>query len=122
MGKRWPRLLQQRYRREPIAALVLTMGLVQVTIGGADSDAGLAALGLIFLGTAAALYWLKYSARVIDAARSPRMTYRSSSASRLPVLPAAPRLTSVYRDPVYTDRSQSPLPPLRLRDRPNSAD
>ncbi|RFP55035.1 MAG: hypothetical protein BJG00_015845 [Limnothrix sp. CACIAM 69d] len=93
------------------------MGLVQVTIGGADSDAGLAALGLIFLGTAAALYWLKYSARVIDAARSPRITYRSSSASRLPVLPAAPQLT-----PVYSDRSRSPLPPLRLRDRPNSAD
>lgn len=116
----WSRLLKVPYRRDPIAAFVLTMGAVQVAIGGVDAEAGLAALGLALLGTAAAMYWLKYSSRVIEAARSPRATYASRNSRPLAV-PALPDRASVRRSRSASpppDRGRSPLPPLRLPDRP----
>ncbi len=113
----WSRLLKVPYRRDPIASFVLTMGAVQVVIGGTEAEAGLAALGLALLGTAAAMYWLKYSSRVIEAARSPRITY----ASRSSAVPALPDRASARRSrsaPPPPDRGRLPLPPLRLPDRP----
>ncbi len=115
----WSRLLKMPYRRDPIASFVLTMGAVQVVIGGVEAEAGLAALGLTFLGTAAAIYWLKYYSRVIEAARSPRSSYaaRSGAAPVQTSRPLARRPGSRGPYPPV-DRSRSPLPPLRLPDRP----
>jgi hypothetical protein len=116
----WSRLLKTAYRRDPIASFVLTMGAVQLAIAGSDGEAGLAALGLIFAGSAAALYWWKYASRVIQAARSPA-----------PFRYSAPPMGSPRdrRPPLRVDRagqaddldgwrSRRPLPPLRLPDRP----
>lgn len=115
----WSRFLKTAYRRDPIASFVLTMGAVQLAIAGSDSEAGLAALGLIFAGSAAALYWWKYSSRVIQAARSPISTgYRPTVGEdwdRRPAPRRADRPDSIGANP---PRSRRPLPPLRLPDRP----
>ncbi|TAD80245.1 MAG: hypothetical protein EA001_01210 [Oscillatoriales cyanobacterium] len=115
----WSRFLKTAYRRDPIACFLLTMGAVQLAIAGSDSEAGLAALGLIFAGSAAALYWWKYSSRLIQAARSPIPTrYRSTTTGHDWERSPAPRVDRPNSIVVNPPRSGRPLPPLRLPDRP----
>lgn len=52
-----PRFLSSVYRKEPIPSFLVTIGLVNATIGGLNDRMGLFSLGLATVGSAIALRW-----------------------------------------------------------------
>lgn len=59
----FPRILKSAYRKEPVYSLLLTMGLVDALIGGADARWGLLALGVGTVSTVTILWWWKAQQR-----------------------------------------------------------
>lgn len=57
MNALWHRVLKPLYRKEPISSFVLTMGAVDVAIGGLGSSASLMLLGSGTVGAALVLRW-----------------------------------------------------------------
>lgn len=57
------RMLNSIYRKEPIPSFVLTVGLVDVVIGGIDSRWSLLSFGLVTIGGAIALRWWQVQRR-----------------------------------------------------------
>lgn len=62
-----PRFLTRAYRKEPISAFVLTVGLVNVLIGGVGERWSLLTIGLLVGTSAIALrWWQGYKRRTIS--------------------------------------------------------
>ena len=57
MNAVWPRFLRAAYRKEPISSFIVTVGAVDVAIGGLDSRWSLFSFGLGTVGLAIALRW-----------------------------------------------------------------
>lgn len=57
MNALWHRVLKPLYRKEPISSFVLTVGAVDVAIGGLGSYGSLLLLGTGTVATAIALRW-----------------------------------------------------------------
>ena len=55
-----PRLLRSLYRKEPITAMILTAGAVNVVLGGLDGHDSLVLTGLGIVGLALGLRWLQH--------------------------------------------------------------
>ena len=57
MNALWTRLLKSAYRQEPITSFVVTVGVVDVAIGGLGASGSLFSFGLGTVGVAIALRW-----------------------------------------------------------------
>lgn len=53
----WPRIFKSAYRREPVLSFLVTVGAVDVTIGGFSHHSSLFIFGLGIVGAAIALRW-----------------------------------------------------------------
>jgi hypothetical protein len=83
-----PRFFRSAYRREPIASFLMTMGAVDVALGGVSSHGGLLVLGIIILGGALGVKWIQ-SQRRTDRFAEPVVQHYlppQSSQSELPML------------------------------------
>lgn len=90
------RFLTRHYRKEPVSAFILTVGLVNAIIGGLGERWSLLSLGLLVGASAIALRW-----------------WQSYQYRRIPERKISPRryLTSADSPP--------PLPPLSKMQRPS---
>jgi hypothetical protein len=57
MNAVWNRVLRTVYRKEPITGVLLTIGAVNVAIGGIDQSSSLVFFGLSVVSVALALRW-----------------------------------------------------------------
>ena len=53
----WTRLLKQAYRRQPLISFVVTVGFVDVLLGGLEGSGSLLVFGLGLVGAALAVRW-----------------------------------------------------------------
>ena len=100
----WSRFLRSPYRREPVASLIVTAGVVEAAIGGLDEHWSLLAFGLGTVGVAMALRWWQQRqpiARTGSWQTKQRALYALPPASSRPKLPV---LTLSQRKP--TDRKR----------------
>lgn len=95
MNRLLPRFINRAYRKEPISAFILTIGLVNVVIGGVGERWTLLTLGLLVGTSAIALrWWQGYQYRPI----SPRKTTpRYLTGSDAPPPPPLPPLSKIKR-------------------------
>jgi hypothetical protein len=82
-----PRFFRSAYRKDPIPSVLMTMGAVDVALGGASSHGGLLFLGLFLLGGSLALKWTQ-SQRRSDSIVEPAIQHYlpSQSSEELPML------------------------------------
>lgn len=57
MNALWNRVLRTMYRKEPLTGFVITVGAVDVAIGGIDQSSSLVFFGLSLVSVALALRW-----------------------------------------------------------------
>ena len=57
MNALWTRVLRTVYRKEPITGFVMTVGAVNVAIGGIDQSSSLVFFGLSLVSVGLALRW-----------------------------------------------------------------
>ena len=59
MNAVFPRIVKSAYRKEPLIAILITMGIVDALIGGLDDSWALFIFGLGTAGTALIIRWLR---------------------------------------------------------------
>lgn len=93
MNRVWTRFLRSAYRREPISSFILTIGGVNMAIGGVDREWTLMALGLSTVAAAVILRWWINLRRPIQPVQESPIRYLPDRASRqsLPLLTAKKR-------------------------------
>lgn len=64
MNFEWSRFLRSIYRKEPIASFIITVGVVDIAIGGIDESWSLMTLGLGTVGVAIAFRWWQMQQRI----------------------------------------------------------
>ncbi len=82
-----PRFFRSAYRKDPIPSVLMTMGAVEVALGGASSHGSLLGLGIFLLGGSLALKWIQ-SQRRPDVLSEPAVRHYlpSQSSEELPML------------------------------------
>ncbi|NJN20172.1 MAG: hypothetical protein HC812_01895 [Leptolyngbya sp. RL_3_1] len=88
MGQPVPRLIQRRFRKEPIISMVMTVGLMNALLGSLQGQALLAVLGVLVVGgTLSWRTWYRYRRRAPMSDR-PSMRYLPDRTSRpqMPVM------------------------------------
>lgn len=90
MNAVFPRIVKSAYRKDPLIAVLITMGIVDALIGGLDDSWALFIFGLGTTGTALIIRWLriKQSPTLQEQEESVKQLYLPphSSNSTLPML------------------------------------
>ena len=90
MNAVFPRIVKSAYRKEPLIAILITMGIVDALIGGLDDSWALFIFGLGTTGTALIIRWwrIQQSPTLQDPEVPVKQLYLSphSSNSSLPML------------------------------------
>ncbi|NJO42742.1 MAG: hypothetical protein HC769_26905 [Cyanobacteria bacterium CRU_2_1] len=86
----WTRFLKSIKRKERISNFILTVGIVDVVMGGVDSRWSLMAVGLGTVGAAIVLRWWLTQSQPIESLDRPPIRYLPERSSR----PSLPTLTS----------------------------
>jgi hypothetical protein len=95
-----PRFLRSAYRKEPISAFVITMGMVDVLIGGFGDNWSLAGLGLGATGLAIGLRWWLLQRSQVKLPETVAQYYLPPGVSRPPL----PKLDTVrQRSPKHRE-------------------
>ncbi|AFZ44505.1 hypothetical protein PCC7418_2356 [Halothece sp. PCC 7418] len=88
MNRLLPHFINRAYRKEPISAFILTMGLVNAVIGGVEERWTLLTLGLLVGTSAIALrWWQNYQYRPISQRKTTTRYLKPSETSRPRPLP-----------------------------------
>ncbi|WP_370583797.1 hypothetical protein [Oxynema sp. CENA135] len=85
MNAAWLRFFKSAYRQEPVTSFVVTVGVVDAAIGGADASLSLFGFGLTLAGLA--LFWRWWQAQRPYPGPSDRVAehYLPASSSRPPL-------------------------------------
>ena len=82
----WTRLLKQAYRRQPLISFVVTVGAVDLLLGGLEGRGSLLVFGLGTIGAAIAYRWWHIQRKQVGDFAQPSVRYLPDHSSR-PQLP-----------------------------------
>ena len=90
-----PRFLSSVYRREPIPSFLVTIGLVNATIGGLNDRTGLFSLGLATVGGAILWRWRLQQKPTIQIPPKSQIYLSAASSDSVPTLKTPKRKRSI---------------------------
>ena len=90
-----PRFLSSVYRKEPIPSFLVTIGLVNATIGGLNDRTGLFSLGLATVGGAILWRWRLQQKPTIQIPPKSQIYLSAASSDSVPTLKTPKRKRSI---------------------------